>query len=175
LPGGSRAQREPPDEYEIKAAMLRKFLPFIEWPAAIFADQQTKFRVGVLGKDPFGAKLDKAFAGEELGRTLEVRRFAGWQQLEQKQALDGCHMLFVASSERDHLVKILEHLAGKPCLIVTEGEGVAEVGCHLSFLIKEGKVRFEANPEAAKAAGLGIRAQLLRLALVVQWRKKSKQ
>ena len=70
------AQAQPVErEYQIKASILYRFLQFVEWPESAFTQNPGELVVGVLGKDPFGAVLDRTLAGKTIrGRYLFKQR-----------------------------------------------------------------------------------------------------
>ena len=87
-----------PSEYEVKAAFLYNFAKFIEWPDGAFADTSAPLVLGVLGADPFGIALKQTVQGKTIGgRSLVIQRSREIQHLE------GCHLLFISSSEERRL------------------------------------------------------------------------
>jgi hypothetical protein len=142
-------------EYQVKAAFLKNFVKFVEWPTP-----SAVLTLCILGDDPFRGVL----AGTDDvggGRKLTYRRIAEIGEAE------GCHAVFVPLSEREALPEILTSLAGKPVLTIGDGEGMAGAGLMLSFLFEEQKVRFEANLAPARRAGLTVSSRLLGLARTV--------
>src|SRR5688572_33422708 len=75
---GSLAASAPAlNEYELKAAFLYNFVKFTEWPAEESGKSDEPFIIGVVGKDPFGAALDKLIEGETIyDKKIVARRFA---------------------------------------------------------------------------------------------------
>ena len=72
---GPQARAQSSLEYEIKAAYLVKFAPFIEWPDTAFSSAGAPLTICVVGPDPFGALLDRAAAGVRDGdRPVIIRR-----------------------------------------------------------------------------------------------------
>jgi hypothetical protein len=150
-------------EYTVKAACLFKFIGYVKWPANAFADEKTPITVAVVGPDPFGQELEKAFADKKVGgRKIEIKRFKTTADIE------SCHLLFVASQETPNLAKILKAVAKRSVLVVTESPGAASKGASINFCIEEKKLRFEINLEAAKRAELEISSELLKLARTVK-------
>src|SRR5918995_3614365 len=105
-------------EYELKAAFLYNFIKFTEWPPEALGKDDDPFIIGVLGKDPFGAALDKVLQGETIHRkTIVARRFA---RMDETAA--SSHVLFVSSSEANNVSPILALLGGQSVLTVSEIE-----------------------------------------------------
>src|SRR5256885_9523615 len=93
---GARAEPERFSQREIEATYLYKYVYFVEWPPRSFPRPDTPITIGVLGEDPFGAILDKLVEGQTVkGRSFQVRRFTRMEDLAP------CHILFVASSEKE--------------------------------------------------------------------------
>jgi len=59
-------------------------------------------------------------------------------------------------------------LKNLPVLTISETAGFAKRGGMINFTLQDSKVRFEANVDAAKQAGLNISSRLLSLASIVQ-------
>ena len=159
IPGPARAQGGPPTEYQVKAAFLYNIGKFVEWPQPAFADSAAPFVIGILGKDPFGAEIDRAVAGKTLqGRSVRVLRFAVVREIVP------CHILFVGSSERERLPAVFQAIAAWPVLAVGESEDFLAAGGAVAFVVEERKVRFDIRLTAAEKAGLKISSKLLKLA-----------
>ncbi|HEY6169709.1 MAG TPA: YfiR family protein, partial [Verrucomicrobiae bacterium] len=90
-------------EQQIKAAFLINFARFTEWPARKFADTAAPVRVGVLGRNPFGADL------EVMARSTRVDdRRVQIERADESRALTGCHIVFISDSELRRLPQVLE-------------------------------------------------------------------
>jgi hypothetical protein len=157
-----QARAEAPQEYQIKAAFLYNFAKFVEWPAVAFRDAQSPLLVCVLGKDPFGEALDSLRDKTVEGRKIQVRRIARIEDAE------GCHILFVSSSEREDLSRILKAVWGKSILTVGDMKGFTQAGGIINLTMTEGKISFEINTAAAERASLKISSKLLKLGRVVR-------
>ncbi|MDO8682184.1 MAG: YfiR family protein [Armatimonadota bacterium] len=151
------------NEYQIKAAFLYNFAKFVEWPAEVFSDANTPIVIGIIGDDPFGSSFEQTVKGKTVSdRRLIIKRF------ERVQGVGSCHILFVSSSERNHLSKILEAAKTNNVLTVSEIDNFANKGGVIGFSMDQNKIGFVINVEAAKKAKLKISSKLLRLAKVVK-------
>jgi hypothetical protein len=163
-PISTSAELSRPAEYELKAAFLYNFIKFTEWPAAELAKGDGAFIIGVLGRDPFGAALDKVIEGETVhNKTIVAKRFA---RMDETAA--SSHVLFISSSEENNLPALLRLLGGQSVLTVSEIENFAQRGGVISLKKEYNRVVFEINLEAAKRAKLTMNAQLLKLAKIVK-------
>ena len=151
----------PPTEYEVKAAFIYNFAKYVQWPPPPHSDSNAPFVIGVLGKDPFGKVLDEAMKGQTVqGRLIIVRRFVRTDEID-------CDILFVCSSERQSLQKILEALRRRPVLTIGEMDQFAELGGMINLTREQNRVHFDMNPQAIRRAGLKAGSQLFRLARIV--------
>jgi hypothetical protein len=149
-------------EYEVKAALLYKFLRFVKWPESANQSESTVFRIGVLGEDPFGSALDDTMAGKSVG-DLPITILRS-QKLEDVLV---CPVLFVCASEKERLEPILVGAQKASILIVADTDGFAEQGVMINLVLRDKKVRFQINYEAAREAKIEVDAQLLKLAELV--------
>jgi hypothetical protein len=151
-----------PAEYRVKAVFLFNFAQFVEWPAGAFADPGQPFVIGVLGKDPFGPELDAVVRGETIAqRALVVERYHDVGELH------NCHILYIARSEIEHLPQILEALAGRSVLTVSDADGDDQAGVMIRLVNRSNRVRLQIDVGAAKAGHLTISSKLLRPAEIV--------
>ena len=144
------------NEYQVKAAFIKNFVKFIEWPARPAGG----LTFCILGEDPFRETL-KGPDDVGGGRSLSYRRIGKLKDAE------GCQILFVTRSEAQALPEILAAFAGREVLTIGDGDGLAKGGLMIGFLLEEQKVRFEANLEPVRRAGLSISSRLLGLAKTV--------
>jgi hypothetical protein len=157
---GTQAQSA--GEYQVKAAFLFNFAKFVEWPPSSFSAASAPLRICVFGRDPFGREL-RDITNEKTvnGRKLEVN------QVVDLQLARTCHILFIASSEKAQLKRILESLRGTDVLTVGDTKGFAELGGMINFVLENDQVQFEVNHKAAEQAGLKISSKLLSVAKLV--------
>jgi len=163
LNGSMRGQELAPSEYQVKAVWLLNFARFAEWPTNAFPDPRAPFVVGVVGKDPFGKNLERAFEGKVFkGRPFAFKRISSRVQTQ------GCHILFIPSSEGRRIRDWPERLKGEAVMTVSEVEGFLDYGGTVNFVLKDNTVRFEINVKAAQSAGLKLNANLLKVAVMVK-------
>jgi hypothetical protein len=157
-----RAQSPVAGEYQVKAAFLYNFAKFVEWPPGSFSDGSAPLRICVLGHDPFGEELRDITSRKTVnGRELRVDRVLDLQLART------CHILFIASSEKANLQRILESLRGADLLTVGDTKGFVQRGGVINFVLEDNRVLFEVNRKAAEQAGLKISSKLLNVAKLV--------
>ena len=151
-----------PTENQVQAVFLYNFSRFVEWPAQAFAAPNDPFVIGILGSDPFGARLDEAVRNEQInGHPLTVRRFHSAAEVE------NCQILFIDRSEIARLGQILTALDHHNTLTVSQADGAAQRGVMIQFATENSRIRLRINVEAARASGLTISSKLLRPADIV--------
>ena len=161
--GTSGLSAQPADEYQVKAGFLFNFAKFITWPEAAFPSPDTPFVIAIVGTDPFGVILDQAVAGKQvLDRPIVVRRFATLDDI------DRCHILFASRSVTNQYERIFNKANTLFSLTVGESDQFAQRGGIINFVIRDQKIRFEINPDAARRADVRINAKLLKLAEIVK-------
>ena len=152
-------------EYLIKAGFIYNFAQLVQWPSATFAQTDSPIVIGILGTDPFGATIDRVIENKKLdGRNVIVKRLKWGKELKD---LKDCNILFVSSSEKEHLSDLINTVKWLPILTIGETAGFASRGGIINLTLEGNKVRFEVNVEAAKQANLNISSRLLALARIV--------
>jgi len=156
------AMSDTPSEYQVKAVFVYNFSHFVEWPSRSFPVANAPFAIGIVGADPFGTRLEEAIRGERINdHPLVLRRF------QDASGIEDCQILFIDRSQAKRLDEILASLDHRSVLTVSELDGAAERGVMIQFAMKENRIRLRINPQSARAAGLVISSQLLRLADIV--------
>jgi len=115
----------------------------------------------VFGEDPFGSSLNALADKIVRGSKITIKR------IQQTLQLNGCHMLFVSTSEKQTLVSILHTINNLPILAVSDMDRFAQQGGMINLVTINNKIHFEINTKAAKQGQLQISAQLLELATIV--------
>ena len=150
------------EEYQIKAAFLYNFIKYVTWPSGAFPAADSPYVIGVVGKDPFGDRLDELARQSLKGRLLKIVR------LDSGAPLVSCHLLFVPDSEKKKWDQIFNRLGTAPVLTVGEGDRFALSGGVINFYTENNRVRFEINVDAARRAELTIDSAMLNLAKLVR-------
>lgn len=152
-----------PLDMQIRATLLYRFADYIDWPQASFASDQSPIRLCVLGKDPFGAYLDKQLSrvSSRSHRSFSIGRY---MSMAQASELSACHILYLSESLRSKASEIGRMLSGRPVLLVTEDTGHGTI----DFVIKDRKVKFAVDNARAKQSGIEIGPFLLDLAVNVR-------
>ncbi len=94
------------------------------------------------------------------GHTMVVKEYKDVEEAT------NCQILFVSTSEKNEMAKVMTATKGLAILTVGETDGFIEHGGMINFVIEGTKVRFQINNEAATKAGLKISSKLMSLAVV---------
>jgi hypothetical protein len=146
-------------EYEVKAAFIYNFVPFVEWPPAALGDSPAPFRMCLYGDDPFGERLARMVRGEQLkDRPIVIER------VPVNAAASHCHLLFVPATQAGRVAAAIRAAAGGPVLSIGESPDFIRSGGMINLVVDGGRVRFDVNAAAAAARGLTVSSKLLRIA-----------
>ncbi|MGE3332005.1 MAG: YfiR family protein [Rhodospirillaceae bacterium] len=149
-------------EYQIKGAYLYKLADYVEWPAAAFASPASPLTICVVGRDPFGGALDQVTAGERVaGHVIEIKRLAAADP-------SVCHVAYFSGPTGAVLDTQLAGYDGKSVLTITDGIGEGARRGIINFVLRDDRVRFEIDEQAASDVKLAISSKLLSLATTVR-------
>ena len=158
-----QAQQPKANEFQVKAAYLYNFGRFVEWPDQNASGKGDGFEICVLGADPFGSTLDATLARETIaGKSVTAKRIA------KPQDVDHCRILFISSSEQDHLKEVLMALDNASVLTVSDIPRFSERGGMIGFILDGDRVRFDVNLASAQDARLTLSSELLKVATNVR-------
>jgi hypothetical protein len=143
---------------QTEAELIARFIPFVTWPAASFANASAPVTICIVGQDPFAGQLATIAARYGLGRPIAVKR------VTDLAGLGGCHVLFIAATEGHRLDDILTRTASQPVLTVADTTGFGARGVMINFYRDGSTLRFEVNEAAVSPSGLVLGRRLLRLA-----------
>jgi len=141
------------DEYTLKAGWLYQLCLYTDWPKEAFSSDTSPFVIGILGKDPFGERLQGITQKRINRRPIELRPCTLEQAAE-------CHLVYVSSSEKDNLPNILGRLKNTHTLTVGEPENFTRLGGVIRLAVIRGSVKPEISKSAVERAKLVMRSQL---------------
>jgi hypothetical protein len=146
-------------EYRVKAEFVERFTHFIDWPPGAFATGDSHFDLCVVGETPVTNYL------EQMARSRRIKdRPVDLRHVKAGSDLSFCHLVFIASDERERLRQILTAVAGRPILTIADAEGFGRAGVLINLVLdNQGRVGFEISSRVARRTALTLNAQLLRL------------
>lgn len=158
---GSRSIQAQPgeEEYRVKAAFLFHIAQLVDWPPDSDEGGDHSLMLCTVGDDPFHGVLETTVEGKAIGdRVLRIRH------LQPPDSTSDCQILFLGKEENALAPELVAALNNTPILTVGEADGFLDAGGMICFLLKENRVRFAVNLEAAESAHLKIGSRLLMLA-----------
>ena len=151
-------------EPKIKAAFLYKFVNYIRWPNAVFADASSPIVIGVLGNDPVNKYLYAITRTRKAGtRPLK------FVQVKAPHTAVDCHILFVGDAANQGQVQAtLAELDGKPVLTVGERDDFLGAGGGIEFAVAENRVKIRLALKNVERSGLRLSAKIMSVVEVVR-------
>jgi len=152
----------PVTQADLEAVYLYNFGKFVTWPAQQ-PPASAPFGICTLGNAEFRGALDALATTETVqGRKIAVKH------LTSIEAVDGCHILFLARSEAAQLAKDLNAVRAKPILTVSDVSAFLDHGGMVQFVVQDKRVRFAVNLQPALQAHLAVSSELLKVAIAVE-------
>ncbi len=138
LPTRSVAQTT---NYKAYAIFLYNFTKYVHWPEGSLTGD---FKITVVGNSKVTQELTAIVQNKTvLGKKIVV------SQVNTAQELTGAHLVYLSGSRSGDLEELLEQLAGKPVLVVTERDGLVRKGASISFVtLDDNSLRFTLNDQA---------------------------
>jgi hypothetical protein len=156
-------------EAQVKAAYVYNFVKYVEWPAGAFATAQSPVVLCVAAGDGLRGAFAAIDGKQAQGRALQLRRTVRPDEFR------SCHILFVPESEERAAGELLRKAGSLPVLTVGEHDGFAAAGGVIGFVVRDDRVAFEINPDAAARADLRVSSRLLQLATIVRDGRRSQR
>lgn len=157
LPQSSFAQTGVPESH-VKAVFLFNFTQFTEWPEGSFADGNAPLVIGILGNDPFDRYLEETVKDERVqGRHIVIQHYKSIDEVK------SCHLLYISEKDPDKVSEIIGALKKPRMLTVSDCRNFTKIGGMIGFIKRNNKIKLQANPTAARSAGLTISSKLLRV------------
>ncbi len=154
-------------EYELKAAFVYKFARYASWPKGTFKKDDSPLIIAVVGKDPFGRKLEAVIKGRKVGKhPVIIRRYAAAADIKE------VHLAILGELPKKERAAAIKKLNAAGSLVVADKGGTESTGASIGFAVKGKRIRFEIHVRHLKASKVRISSQLLKLAEIVGRTKK---
>jgi hypothetical protein len=157
----------------IKAAYLLNFVRYAQWPADAFEAEDSPIVLTAVGECEISRILAEVVRRSEPvnGRQV-VLQHAPYPESELDRqefwrTLDQSHLVFVCSLGAEPLATILERCGASKKLTVGDTPDFASAGGMIGFVIREGRIVFQANPKAIQKSQVTLSAKVLKLAQIV--------
>lgn len=152
-------------EAQVKAGYLVNFLRYTSFPDRSGQGEDGSWRIMVLGDEPLHAALEAAARADLRVHDRALRVLPVESPVETAAGgLPALDLLYVAGEVSGQQQQRLRALSGVPVLTVGDGEDFIEQGGMLRLRLEDGRIVFDANLDALRAARLGMSAKALKLA-----------
>jgi hypothetical protein len=146
---------KPPSAPEpvLKAALLMKILPFIQWPTNTFDSTNDPVVILVVDAPDIADQLRKYATNQTIGgHPVVVHRTLA--------ETNHIHVLFVGREHRRGLEDLQPRVSNRPVLTVGEQTGFADTGGIVNILVKDQRPSLEISREAASKVGIRFNSNL---------------
>lgn len=143
---------------KLYSIMMLNFARGMQWPGS----HSDNFVIGVLGYPPLTAELLQTASTLKAGtRKIIIKEYASVDDI------DACDMIFIPAFKGRSFDSVLEKIAGKPTLVVSNKMGLAKKGAGVNFLYVEGKLKYEINCRSIEERGIRVSSKVKSLGIVV--------
>lgn len=149
------------DEDRVKAAFVFNFIKFVEWPETAFQSPSATINVCVWGSSADAGTMMALDRKTAKQRTLKVMAVSHTPELMK------CHVLFLTQSNRENFRPVLQSIADRGILSISDIDDFASSGGLIGLFKSENRMRFAINVEATQRAGLRMSSQLLKFGKIV--------
>lgn len=147
------------NEYTLKSVFLLRVANFVEWPEGKENNNPKKnFIISIYGDDPFNGLLLSAIASQKYtvkNKDIVIRKINNTHEIESSD------ILFISSSEKYNLTKILDFVRNKPILTIGDTKGFIERGVMVNMFIEDLFLKFDINLVSSKESNIYISSKLL--------------
>lgn len=160
--GTALAQPLSAQEQVLKAAFIYRFAQMTEWPSVAASSAPKPFLLCVAGQGSLHAAL-RSLSGKALGGTLiQV------QGVSQPSGLGSCQVLVLDMEDRHELNRWQRAVQGEPVLTIGDGPEAFRAGVMIALATEPDGLAFRINRTEARARGLSMSPQVLKLAKEVR-------
>ena len=149
------------DEFAVKAAFIKNFVLYSDWPETAFDNPDSSFIITVMGKNPFEGKLAAVFKDVTVDRhPVQIRN------IQDLAALKPCHLLYCSSMKelprqlRDGSMSIMT--VGETENFLKNGGGFRFSRARATGSAVYGSVHFEVNRDVLRTNRIRTSSKMLR-------------
>jgi len=137
------------------AVSIYNFTRYIDWPTGDAGD----FTIDIIGHKSVYDKLKEMVAGRKVGNQIIVVRY-----LESTNNITQSQILFVGFWQSKDMAKVLDKVGSSHTLLISEKDGLIDVGAGINFVIRNSVIKFEIKKSNIQKYGLSVGEGLLNLA-----------
>jgi len=151
-PAGAQGQRLTATADQLQALFVQRMVRYVAWPDA--------------GTSPPSGPIIVAATDAESLRPHFADGMARSDFQLVQWPVENCHVLILVGAPDRAAAAILQTVADRPVLTVTQSPSGMRMGAMINFFLANDRLRLEINPAAAERAGLAISSRLLGLARI---------
>lgn len=152
-PAPARAQV---DEYGVKAAFVRNFIAFVEWPPVRMTGTDP-LQLCVFNSSPITQKLTTLNIDAVRGHRVQVHAITAIPDV------GTCHVVFIPAPEHAQLAEINSRYKGSGLLTISE-EATDRSGAVINMYLVGNKMTFDVDLAAADSLSVRVSSKLAALA-----------
>jgi hypothetical protein len=125
---------------DVQAAYIYKFAGYVDWPAAVFADDTAPIVVGVVSDPSLAESLERVTRDKRAqGRPLVVRRLLPGEPLR------GVHVLVLPPADDPSLARVVAEAAREPILTIAppSSPGAPRPPAMIRLVLEDERLRFD--------------------------------
>jgi len=160
---GQQAHAQQPSlDYQVKAAMVYKFLGYTTWPSSRFPNEHSPYRICVIGSDDITNELRNIVAHRQIeGRAIEI------YSADTIAHIGDAHLVFVSKAMEPLLPSLVPVAKKLSYLIVSDNEHGLIDGSAINLRLVDNRIGFDISLPATRAYGLTVSSRLLSVAVTV--------
>ena len=139
---------------KFKALFIYNFTNYIEWPSA-----GSTFTITVIGDSPIVAELQAISKIKKVGNaSIEVKKVGSVSEVV------SANIIFIPANHKKLLSEVIQSMAGKPTLIITDG---AQGKFGINFVENDSKQSFQISKSNIEEHRLKVNSSLIALGISV--------
>ena len=152
----SFSQTKVTKEYVLKSAYLVKICKVTTWEKESARKNRT-FKIYTIGTHDTKAEIVIPKDLSIKNRKIEIIDIDSIGEVKNIDIID---VLYIYKISKAELIEILNEIADKNILIVSENDGFGELGVIINFFLNNDKVNFEINRDAELKSKIKFKSQL---------------
>lgn len=143
-------------EEKIISVAIYSFTRYIEWPSD---DASVDFVVNIIGHKSIYEKLNEIALDRKVGKRNIVVRF-----IESVNDITPCQIMFIGYWQSKDFNKAVEKIGNDHTLIISEKDGLIDIGSGINFVIRNNSIKFEIKRANIQKYGLVLSRDLEQMA-----------
>ncbi len=137
---------------QLRALFVKRMIKYVLWPEGAAPLKGKPFIIAATD----ASKLRPYFTEDQDASKFKLVQWPA----------KTCHVLILTGASERSVAAILKNISGKPILTIGQNPANLRMGVMVNFIMLNGKLKFQINPEAADRVGLMISSRLLNLAQI---------